>query len=296
MRFEFPMRGETQSLTPELRQKVGGSYITLPDGITHYEMAGPDDGPVVALIHGFSVPFFIWDPTFDALVKAGYRVLRYDMFGRGYSDRPYLEYDLDLFTRQLADLLDALEIAKCLAVFGLSMGGLVAANFAVLHRERLEKLGLFDPAGFPLDFPAIMRWFLMPGVGEVFFSLLSEKRYEQIMSTSIFDPSEVQLVIDRYRPQMKIKGFRRAILSTMRNGTPELGLEIYKQLGEMEDLPVLLVWGEDDHTVPFKFSKVLCSMVKQIEFHPIAGGGHTPHYRQADEVNPIVLRFLGEEE
>ncbi len=41
MPFEFPMRGETQSLTPALRQEVGGSFITLPDGITHYEMAGP---------------------------------------------------------------------------------------------------------------------------------------------------------------------------------------------------------------------------------------------------------------
>ncbi len=59
---------------------------------------------------------------------------------------------------------------------------------------------------------------------------------------------------------------------------------------------MLLVWGEDDRTVPFKFSKVLCSLVPQIEFHPIAWRRAYPHYRQADEVNPIVLGFLGEEE
>ena len=38
MPFEFPMRGETQSLTPALRQEVGGSFITLPDGVTHYRV------------------------------------------------------------------------------------------------------------------------------------------------------------------------------------------------------------------------------------------------------------------
>ncbi len=104
---------------------------------------------MVALLHGFSVPYFIWDPTFEAWLKAGYRVLRYDMFGRGYSDRPHVEYDLDLFTRQLADLLDALEIAKCRAVFGISMGGVVAANFAVQHRERLEEAGIVRSGRLP---------------------------------------------------------------------------------------------------------------------------------------------------
>lgn len=37
-------------------------------------------------MHGFSVPYYIWEPTFAALVQAGLRVLRYDLYGRGYSD------------------------------------------------------------------------------------------------------------------------------------------------------------------------------------------------------------------
>jgi pimeloyl-ACP methyl ester carboxylesterase len=53
------------------------------------------------LIPGFSVPYVIWDPTFEDLVEKGFRVLRYDLFGRGYSDRPDAIYDLELFDRQL---------------------------------------------------------------------------------------------------------------------------------------------------------------------------------------------------
>ena len=139
--MNFQCEGKSEPLTPALRREVGGSYIALADGITHYQIAGPDDAPLVVMLHGFSVPNFIWDPTFDALAQAGYRVLRYDFFGRGYSDRPHLDYDLDLFTRQLVDLLDALEIETCRAVFGLSMGGVVAADFAVQHRETAGKAG-----------------------------------------------------------------------------------------------------------------------------------------------------------
>jgi pimeloyl-ACP methyl ester carboxylesterase len=296
MPFEFPMRGEVSTLTPALRREIGGSYIALPDGITHYQLAGPDDGRLIVMLHGFSVPNFVWGPTFDALAQAGYRVLRFDFFGRGYSDRPYLAYDLDLFTHQLVDLLNGLEIETCRAVLGLSMGGVVASDFAVKHTERLEKLGLFAPAGFPLDLPKIIRLLILPGLGELIFSVLSEKRFEQIVGNSIFDPAEVALVIDRYSPQMRIKGFRRAILSTMRHRVAEQGVEIYQALGKITDLPVFLVWGEDDPTVPFKFSSVFRSMVPQAEFHPVAGGGHIPHYRQSEQVTPLILEFLNGKE
>ena len=66
----------------------GGSYVSLGAGVTHFELAGPPDAQTVVLVHGFSVPYYIWDPTFDALAAAGFRVLRYDLFGRGWSDRP----------------------------------------------------------------------------------------------------------------------------------------------------------------------------------------------------------------
>lgn len=295
MPIEFPMRGETRSLTPELRDTLPGAFVHLPDGVTHYQLAGPEDAPVVVLVHGFSVPYFIWDPTFDFLVRSGYRTLRFDLFGRGYSDRPHLPYDLDLFTRQLADLLDALGIERCRAVCGLSMGGVVAANFTVRRPDRVGKLALVDPAGFPLDLPAAYKVLLMPGVGEAVFGMLSEKRLEALIGGSLFDPSEVALVIDRYRPQMSIRGFRRALLSTIRAGAADDGISVYRQLGRLEDLAVLLIWGDEDKAVPIHFSKVLLSLVPHTQFHPICGAGHIPHYQQAEQVNPIIGEFLSDE-
>src|SRR5579862_6348425 len=78
------------------RKAAGGSYVKLSDGITHYELSGPDTGRLVVLVHGNSVPYYIWDSTTVALRAAGFRVLRYDMYGRGTSDRPNTTYNADL--------------------------------------------------------------------------------------------------------------------------------------------------------------------------------------------------------
>ena len=75
---------EDSELTDKEREKYPGKFIELSSGVTHYDIEGDEDGEVIVLVHGFSVPMFCWDPTFEMLVKEGYRVLRYDLFGRGY--------------------------------------------------------------------------------------------------------------------------------------------------------------------------------------------------------------------
>lgn len=288
------MRGETKRLTPEVRTGLPGNFIQLSDGVVHYELAGPEDAPVVVLVHGFSVPFFIWDPTFEGLSEAGFRVLRYDLYGRGFSDRPHVHYDTTLFDRQLVELLDALGIKSCLAVFGLSMGGVIAANFAVRHLERIKKLILVDPAGFPIEFPGVFKLLLVPGLGEILFGMMSGKTLEKAMADDFYDPNHVRSFVDKYRPPMQYKGFRRALISTIRSGVAENGMDIYRQLGKMESPPVMLVWGEQDMTVPFKFSKVLISLIPRIHFIPIPESGHIPHYEHSSQVTPHFLRFLNE--
>ena len=66
------------------------SFIDLSVGKTHYELVGPETGRTVVLLHGGTIPMWTWDRQVPALVEAGFRVLRYDMCGRGYSDSPEL--------------------------------------------------------------------------------------------------------------------------------------------------------------------------------------------------------------
>ena len=114
---------ETQDLDQVSKQSAPGEFLLLPAGEVHYRLTGPVDAPLVVLVHGFSVPSYVWDPTLSALEEEGYRVLTFDLYGRGYSERLKAEYDIDLFTDQLDDLLIALEIDDPVVVSGLSMGG-----------------------------------------------------------------------------------------------------------------------------------------------------------------------------
>src|SRR5215470_12394890 len=76
--------------------RVGATsrFVRLHDGVTEYEVSGPDTGRTVVLLSGATVPYYLWDPTRAALAGSGFHVLRYNYYGRGLSDRPKLRYDL----------------------------------------------------------------------------------------------------------------------------------------------------------------------------------------------------------
>jgi len=114
---------ETRTLDDDSRKAAPGRFITLSDGIVHYELSGAANRRTVVLIHGFSVPYYLWDQTFSALTGAGYRVLRYDLYGRGYSDRPDIAYDGASWEKQLHELLAALGSRGRVDLVGASMGG-----------------------------------------------------------------------------------------------------------------------------------------------------------------------------
>ncbi len=123
------------------------SFVDLPEGTVHYRLEGPEAGPLVVLVHGFSTPSPVWDDYFTPLTEAGYRVLAYDNFGRGLSSRPDAVYDAELFDRQLAGLLEALNVNRRIDLVGYSMGGAIATVFTARHPDLVRSLTLIAPAG-----------------------------------------------------------------------------------------------------------------------------------------------------
>lgn len=285
-------RRESQILDSEARSSVPGKLIELPDGITHYEIAGQSDGQTVVLVHGFSVPYYIWDPTFDALVDAGFRALRYDLYGRGYSDRPDAVYDQDLFDRQLLNLLSALNADQPIDLIGLSMGGAISIVFADWHPSMVRKLCLIDPAGFPLKRPIATKLLQAPMLGEWLMSLFGDKLLVSALPDDFCRPEKFPEYQEKYRPQLKYRGFKRAILSTLRNGLLSDMTEAYKRVGKQKR-PALLIWGREDRTIPFGASEKVRQAIPHIEFHAIDEAGHVPHYERPELVNPLLIEFLG---
>jgi len=287
----FPYLGETQELNAATRLSVEGSFVTLSDGVTHYELGGDGRGPVVVLVHGFSVPGFIFDPTFDFLTKNGFRVLRYDLFGRGYSDRPQTPYNIDLFVRQLHELLNVLGL-KSVNLLGLSMGGPITASFLDQFPDSVARHILIDPAGAqPIELPPLLQMVKLPMVGELLLGLFGSAGLVKGIAADLFTPELVRQFQAKYKVQMQFQGFKRAILSTMRNHMLDSFHEVYERIGRM-DKPTLLFWGRQDHTVPFEHSTDLCKAIPHARLHVIENCGHIPHYEKPGEVNRILLEFL----
>jgi pimeloyl-ACP methyl ester carboxylesterase len=93
---------------------------------------------------------------------------------------------------------------------------------------------------------------------------------------------------------MQYKGFKRAILSSVRNNMLGSFIKSYKSVGSM-DKPVSIFWGRNDMTVPFEHSRDLRSAMPNAELHVIENCGHIPHYEKPDEFNPILLEFLSKQ-
>lgn len=271
----FSLCGESLILDSEARSSAPGEFIELPDGIVHYEMAGPSNGQTVVLVHGFSTPYYTWDATFDALIEAGFRVLRYDLYGRGYSDRPNTIYNADLYDRQLSDLLSALNVDMPVDLIGFSMGGAIIVIFADRHQARVRKLGLIDTAGFPPKRTLASKLVQAPMVGE-------------LLTCFDYRPAKHP---ERNRTQMRYKGFRRALLSTVRHGPQGDLAETYRRVGEQKR-PVLLIWGREDQAIPFDTHKRVEETIPHLEFHAIDEAGHGPHGERPELVNPILIEFL----
>lgn len=110
-----------------------------PDG-TVYDLIGPDDGPVVVLIHGLGLNRGFWQWTKPAL-SDHYRVLSYDLAGHGQSPASSSPPSLRLFSEQLEGLMDLIAVRSA-SIVGFALGGMIARRAAQDMPDRLDALAI----------------------------------------------------------------------------------------------------------------------------------------------------------
>ena len=280
---------ERADLDAAARSQAAGRFVRLGDGITHYDLAGPDSGQRVILVHGFSVPSYIWDSTVVGLAGAGFRVARYDMYGRGFSDRPDARYSVDLYDRQLVQLLDSLGWKDPVDVVGLSMGGMVVGAFAGRHPERTRSLTMIDPVAG--EFGGLPWYFRMPVLGSVLWQTLAVPGMAAGQLSDFLEPARWPDWPDRYRVQMGYRGFGRALRATL---IAEHGLRLdtlYARVGAT-GTRAMLIWGKQDKTVAFDHADGVRKAIPQVRFEPIDRAAHLPPMERTDAVNPLLIEFL----
>jgi pimeloyl-ACP methyl ester carboxylesterase len=289
----FILETEWHELDDDIRKKTAGSFIKLNNGFVHYEFLGPDTGKIIVLVNGISIPYIIWDHTFYELANEGYRVLRYDLFGRGFSDRPDVIYNEDLYQNQLYDLLDSLKISGKINLVGLSMGGVIAMNFADCYPDKVEDLALIDPAGF-VDKPAYYYNVLnTPVLGSYLCGIFGNVVISDMANSSFYDSSCTDSIKPCVNEQLKYSGYKKSLISTFFNFNLTDKTEVVSRLGKT-NRRIMMIWGKEDRVIPFSKSEIFQKLIPGIEFYPIEKAGHIPQYEKPDEVNLLLINFFVE--
>ncbi len=278
----------------ERSSKAPGKTCTLSAGTIYYTDSGDRHAPVIVMVHGFSVPHFVFAQNAAALVENGFRVIQFDHFGRGWSDRPAGRYDTDFYDRELIELLDALDLHEPVGLVGYSMGGVIAAEFAARHPERLTGLLLLAPAGFSLNL------FSNPLVRAIMRTPLLGDWYWQIFGRGLLlaDPQLAQPHIDPTRCiqgddtiQMNYKGYLHAILATWRNLQMENRDTTFASAAA-NDVPIMTIFGGQDLTIRPESVTRLKKAAPQSRIEVLTQGNHGLGFELYDSVNPLMVEFF----
>ena len=280
--------------------EVGG-WAPLVQGNLYYRWYEPEisNNEIVVLVHGFSTPHFVWDGMKEFLVDAGYKVLVYDHFGRGFSERPSVVYDQDLYVESLKGLLDYQNISQSVHLVGYSMGGPVVGYFTQQYPDSVKSISFIAPAGFMKE-DSVSRIAVMPVVGDWFWQVFGkwlyfrEVRNEATSSDDSVGLSESKFV-KKYSLQMKYKGLIEALLSTVRNFNFFNAKRMFDKVGDLK-IPTITIWGTDDGVVPFAGSSELMQSIPHSELKIINEGKHDIAYANPSVVGNTILEFLDKQQ
>jgi pimeloyl-ACP methyl ester carboxylesterase len=280
--------GDTQVLEDSVRATAPGHFLSLPEGKLFYRWDGPEAGKVLLMIHGFSLAHGVFEPNVEALTNQGFRVLRLDNWGRGWSDRPAIAHTAALFDRQLVAALDALGLNGKIDVVGLSMGGAIATVFAAQHPERVKRLALIAPAGLPFARPYSAQLATWPWLGTWIMRVFGKRI---LLGGEAAANTGVQAdALANIKNSLRFPGYLEGLASTLRY-YPLNGLERqYARLGT-SGLPILLLWGDRDKTVAYSCAARAVELSKG-QLVTIKGATHSVNAEQAADVNAALVEFF----
>ena len=284
---------ETLELTDQVRAAAPGSFIALPSGNTHYELVG--EGETVVLVHGYSTPYFIYDKLFERFVADGYKVLRYDLFGRGLSERVKADYTPSLFARQLEELCEALLPGEDFILVGTSMGGSITTAFCRQHPEKVKKLILLAPAGMDsFKAPFYMTMCKIPGFGKWIFSKIGAKSlFNGCAREIIYSKEEVDDYQRRFADSMQYKGFVASTFSSLIYTilNTKVTVKNYEAVAAQQ-LPMLVIWGTADQTMPYyqiERMKAICPHATYITYE---NSGHIFLFDEGERTYKDIEKWL----
>ncbi|MFP5226984.1 MAG: alpha/beta fold hydrolase [Acidobacteriota bacterium] len=275
-------------LATEVRLRFDGihsDYTMLPFAgephvRIHYYVGG--SGSPVVLVHGLGGRAEDWANLMPQLVRDHHRVYALDLPGYGRSDWPRnAAYSIPELSAAVEAFLDNRHLERT-DLAGWSMGGWIAMRVALDEPQRIRRLVIFDSAGtrFNLTWDTSLFEPDTPAKLAALDDLLMPGRAPHV-------PGFIQRDIFRF---VRRHGWVvRRNMESMLTGASLLD----GKLGELK-MPMLIVWGKQDHLIPVSAGKLIHAAVPQSEFVVVDGCGHLAPGQCAAQIGPVFKGFLDE--
>jgi len=275
----------------------------VTNGVTlHVARAGPEDGPLVILLHGFPEFWYGWRSQIGPLAERGYRVWVPDQRGYNLSDKPtpVAAYGLDTLTADVIGLIDAAGRERA-TLIGHDWGGIVAWWAALRHPGRLERLAILNA-----PHPAVMRRHAI-------------RHPSQLLKSWYISFFQLPRLPEASLSRRGWKGLVRALRDTSRPGTfGEADLEHYRRAWSEPEaitsmihwyralvrhqprppddprvgVASLLIWGARDHFLDRGLAIASASMCDHARLEIIEEATHWVQHEEPERVNRLLIDFL----
>lgn len=268
--------------------------------------AGPEDGPLVILLHGFPEFWYGWRRQIPALARAGYRVMAPDQRGYGWSGKPsgVEAYRVETLALDVVGLIRASGVERARAVVGHDWGAAVAWWVGIAHPDRLERLVVLN---VPHPSRSVMKaavrkrptqllrsWYIfafqLPGIPEW---LLGRKR-GRVLAANLRgkDPSSfTRADRERYRDAWGQPGALTGMLNWYR---AMLRHPPRAPGSNRVTVPTLILWGERDRYLSKELGPLSLAKCDRGRLVAFPDATHWLQHDEADGVNRAILGFLGE--
>ena len=269
------------------------------------------EGMPLILIHGFGASIGHWRQNLPVLAAAGYQVFAIDLLGFGKSDKPVIDYSIELWQELLADFWAAL-VQQPAVFVGNSIGALLSLAMLAHHPEMARGGVLLNAAGGlnhrPEELNLPLRLVMASFSKLVSSDLLGPFLFNRIRQKSRLRQTLYQVYRDRtavtdelidllYQPSCD-PGAQKvfaAILSAPPGPRPE---ELLPQISQ----PLLVLWGEADPWTPIAGAQLYRTLAEQseadhsgqVKFVPIPDTGHCPHDERPEVVNAEIIQWLSQ--
>ncbi|MDQ6751743.1 MAG: alpha/beta hydrolase [Actinomycetota bacterium] len=260
------------------------------------------DGPPIVFVHGHSGSWSNWLENLPHFAER-HRVVAFDLPGFGHSEMPAQGVSIENYGRTVDAVMEELGVDQA-AIVGNSMGGFVGAELALKFPHRVQRLVLVSAAGLATKYI---------GLSAEFLRRRSVVAFARAVNTYASFPEARASTLMR-RPRL-----RRALLGMVAHHPDRLPVPISMELvrgtgkpaaadaldalldydyrDRLEDVrcPTLIVWGEDDRTVPVESAGEYERLIPGSRKVVLLDTGHVPMVERPVRFNALLDEFLAEE-